>query len=249
MAKNKRVLILGGTGEATALANKIEKIPGIEAIASFAGRTRQHINLSIASRTGGFGGAPGLADYLRWEQIDVLIDATHPFAAQISINAAVAAHECGIPRLMLSRPAWKKAPGDHWLEVESNQAAANILPGLAARIFLTIGRQELVTYTHLKDIWFLMRMIDPPEPGATVPPGKLLLARGSFSLESERELLQEYQIGAIVSKNSGGETTYAKIIAARELRLPVVMVQRPPIPEGEKVADVKSVMAWLEEKL
>ncbi|MCL1474643.1 cobalt-precorrin-6A reductase [Argonema antarcticum] len=257
MTNNKRVLILGGTGEAAAIAAKIEEIPGVDAIASFAGRTQQPVTLRnpvslrnrVSIRTGGFGGAAGLADYLREERIDFLIDATHPFAAQISFNAAKAADESNIPRLMLVRPAWEKVPGDNWIEVESNQAAANVLPGLAERIFLTIGRQELSIYTHLKDIWFLMRMIDPPAPDVPVPPGKLLLERGPFSLESERSLLQEYKIGAIVSKNSGGDATYPKMIAARELGIPVVMVQRPSVPEGEKVADFKSVVEWLEKKL
>jgi precorrin-6A/cobalt-precorrin-6A reductase len=249
MTKNKRVLILGGTGEAAVLAAKIAAIPGIDAIASFAGRTREPITLTTPSRRGGFGGATGLANYLRQEGIDCLIDATHPFAAQISFNAAQAASDCGIPRLMLSRPAWEKVSGDNWIEVENNQAAANILPGLAPRIFLTIGRQELASYAHLNNIWFLMRMIDPPEPDAIVPIGKLLLERGPFSLQSERSLLQEYKIGAIVSKNSGGDATYAKIIAARELGITVVMVQRPPVPEGEKVADVQSVLVWLEKRL
>ncbi|WP_407676144.1 cobalt-precorrin-6A reductase [Planktothrix mougeotii] len=248
MTNNKRVLILGGTGEAAALAAKIGEIPGVDAIASFAGRTKEHITLTTPSRTGGFGGATGLANYLRQEGIDFLIDATHPFAAQISFNAAKAALDCDIPRLMLSRPAWEKVPGDHWIEVESNQAAANILPGLAERIFLTIGRQELASYAHLKDIWFLMRMIDSPEADTPTPTGKLLLERGPFSLESDRSLLQDYQIGAIVSKNSGGDATYPKIIAARELGITVVMVQRPPVPEGEKVADIKSVVAWLEKR-
>ncbi|WP_017303526.1 cobalt-precorrin-6A reductase [Spirulina subsalsa] len=245
----KRVLILGGTGEASALAGKIEAIPGVEAIASLAGRTKDPITLTTPSRQGGFGGATGLANYLRREGIDFLIDATHPFAAQISFNAAQAASDCGIPRLMLSRPAWEKVPGDHWIEVESNQGAADILPGFAERVFLTIGRQELPTYAHLKDIWFLMRMIDPPPSNANIPPGQLLLARGPFSLESERSLLQDYQIGGLVSKNSGGHATYAKIIAARELGITVIMVKRPPVPEGEKVADVQSVLAWLETRL
>lgn len=245
MSNDKRVLILGGTGEAAALAAKIDEIPGVDAIASFAGRTQQPISLTTTSRSGGFGGVTGLADYLRQERIDFLIDATHPFAARISFNAAKAADECNIPRLMLIRPAWKAVPGDNWIEVESNQAATNVLPGLAKRIFLTIGRQELPVYAYLKDIWFLMRMIDSPEPDMPVPPGKLLLQRGPFSLESERSLLQEYQIGAIVSKNSGGDATYPKIIAARELGLPVVMVQRPSSPGGEKVADVESALYWV----
>jgi precorrin-6A/cobalt-precorrin-6A reductase len=251
----KRVLILGGTGEAAVLATKIEQIPGVEAIASFAGRTEQRNRVSsrnpvspknpVSIRTGGFGGAAGLAAYLREERIDLLIDVTHPFAAQISFNASQAADECGIPRLMLVRPAWEKQPGDNWISVASNQAAAEVLPGLAERIFLTIGRQEISAYAHLKDIWFLMRMIDPPAADVPVPPGNLLLERGPFSLAEERSLLSAYQIGAIVSKNSGGDATYAKIIAARELGIPVVMVQRPSVPEGEKVADVDSVLEWL----
>lgn len=249
MTNHKRVLILGGTAEAAALTAKINQIPGVDAIASLAGRTQQPISLSKTSRIGGFGGATGLADYLREERIDFLIDATHPFAAQISFHAAKAADECNIPRLMLVRPAWEALPGDNWIEVENHQAAANILPGLAERIFLSIGRQELPAYAHLKDIWFLMRAIDPPAPDVPIPPGKLILQRGPFSLEDERSLLREYKIGAIVSKNSGGDASYAKTIAARELGLPIVMLQRPPIPEGEKVADIKSVIAWLDKQL
>lgn len=247
MGRNKKVLILGGTGEAKILASKMEEIKGISAIASFAGRTKEHITLTTPCRTGGFGGVRGLVDYLRQESIDCVIDATHPFASQISFNAAQATSECSIPRLMLIRPAWEKVEGDRWIEVESHQEATNILPQLAQRVFLTIGRQELAIYAYLKDIWFLMRMIDPPEP--PIPKGKLLLQRGPFSLESERELLQKYRIGAIVSKNSGGDATYPKIIAARELGITVVMVQRPPIPKGEKVADVESVITWLENRL
>lgn len=247
MNHKKRVLILGGTTEATTLATQINQIPGVEAIASLAGRTQQPVTQTnpVSFRIGGFGGVAGLANYLRQEHIDLLIDATHPFAAQISFNAAQAASKSGIPRLMLIRPAWKPVLGDDWIEVNTNQAAAQTLPGLAERIFLTIGRQELPAYAHLKNIWFLMRMIDPPAPDLPIPPGQLILQRGPFSLESERSLLQKHQIGAIVSKNSGGDATYAKIIAARELGLPIVMVQRPPVPEGETVADVESVLSWV----
>ncbi len=259
----KRVLILGGTGEAAVLATKIEQIPGVEAIASFAGRTQPPVfpNPRVSTRIGGFGGVNGLVNYLRQKRIDILIDVTHPFAAQISFNAAQAADECGIPRLMLVRPAWEKQPEDNWISVANNQAAAEVLPGLAKRVFLTIGRQELSTYAHLsaphlsahlsahlKDIWFLMRMIEPPAADVPVPTGKLLLEKGPFSLTHERALLQAYQIGALVSKNSGGDATYAKIIAARELKIPVVMVQRPPLPEGEKVANVESVLEWLKKR-
>jgi precorrin-6A/cobalt-precorrin-6A reductase len=186
---------------------------------------------------------------LRKQQIDGLIDATHPFAAQISFNAAAAAAEVGIPHLMLIRPAWERTEGDRWIEVDDHEAAAATLPDLAQRIFLTIGRQELAAFAHLQDLWFLMRMIDPPLPDAAVPPGKLLLERGPFSLDEERSLLKQYQIGAIVSKNSGGDATYAKIIAARELGIPVVMIQRPPIPPGDSVADIESALAWLKNTL
>ncbi|SKB13529.1 Precorrin-6A reductase [Planktothrix sp. PCC 11201] len=247
MNHKKRVLILGGTTEAVAIATQINQIPGVEAIASLAGRTQQPVTQTnpVSFRIGGFGGIAGLANYLRQEHIDLVIDATHPFAAQISFNAAQAASECGIPRLMLIRPPWQEVLGDDWIEVDTNQLAAKTLPGLAERIFLTIGRQELPAYAHIKNIWFLMRMIDPPETDLPIPPGQLILQRGPFSLESERSLLQKYQIGAIVSKNSGGNATYAKIIAARELGLPVVMVKRPPVPEGETVTDVESVLSWV----
>jgi precorrin-6A/cobalt-precorrin-6A reductase len=249
MANPKRVLILGGTGDATELAARAAEIPGVEVITSLAGRTRQPVVPSENTRSGGFGGVAGLTDYLREQQIDVLIDATHPFAAQISFNAADAAATVGIPHLMLIRPAWKRTAGDRWIEVDTHEAAATVLPGIAQRIFLTIGRQELAAFAHLQDLWFLMRMIDPPLPDAVVPPGKLLLKRGPFSLDEERSLLQQYEIGAIVSKNSGGDATYAKIIAARELAIPVVMIQRPIVPSGDTVADVENALAWLKNRL
>jgi precorrin-6A/cobalt-precorrin-6A reductase len=255
----KRVLILGGTGEAAELTTKIEQIPGVEAIASFAGRTEQINRVSlknsvapnppVATRIGGFGGVNGLIDYLRSQQINFIIDATHPFAAQISFNAAQAADECGIPRLMLVRPAWEQQPGDLWISVASHQAAANILPGLADRIFLSIGRQEIASYAHLKYLWFLMRMISPPAADMPVPTGKIILEQGPFSLAQERSLFLEEQIGAIVSKNSGGDATYSKIIAARELGIPVVMVQRPSRPDGTQVSDIAAVLNWVQKQL
>ncbi len=249
MINDQKVLILGGTGETSALITQINQIPGVSAIASFAGRTELSVTLTKTLRVGGFGGITGLVDYLQTERIDYLIDATHPFAAQISFHAAQAADYCGIPRLMLVRPAWDAIAGDIWIEVKNHQAARDVLPDLAQRIFLTIGRQELLVYADLQELWFLMRMIELPLPNIPIPSGKILLQRGCFSLEHERSLLQEYQIGAIVSKNSGGDATYSKIMAARELRLPVVMIKRPPFPEGEQVPDVNSVITWLKTKL
>ncbi|WP_058995081.1 cobalt-precorrin-6A reductase [Leptolyngbya sp. NIES-2104] len=241
----KRLLILGGTTEATQLATQAAKIPSLEVISSLAGRTQQPINPTGTVRSGGFGGVEGLVHYLQDQQIDLLIDATHPFAAQISWNAATAVDRVSIPRLSIVRPAWESEP--HWIEVESNEAAAAILPNLAQRIFLTIGRQELSTFAHLTDLWFLMRMIDPPK--TVIPPGEVLLARAPFSVEQERAWMQHYQIQAIVSKNSGGDATVSKLIAARELNLPVVMVQRPPMPDGKTVSDVELALLWINQHL
>ena len=246
----KRLLILGGTGDATELAARASQIAEIEVVSSLAGRTQQPFTPKTgAVRIGGFGGAAGLAAFLLDRPIDLLIDATHPFAAQISANAAVAAAECNVPYLMLVRPAWEAVEGDRWIEVASHSEAAKALLGQSQRVFLTIGRQELAAFAGLDAIWFLMRAIDPPALNTPVPNGKLLLARGPFTLEDERKLLLEYQIDTIVSKNSGGSATYAKIVAARELGIPVVMVQRPQIPNVEQVADVEGAIAWLIKQL
>ncbi|MFM5890988.1 MAG: cobalt-precorrin-6A reductase [Dolichospermum sp.] len=242
-----RVLILGGIGDAIKLTAKVANIPDIEAIASLAGSTRKP-NLPVGNvRIGGFGGVAGLTTYLREMHIDLLIDATHPFADQISANAATAAQEVGIPRLMVIRPPWEKLEGDNWLEVENNLAAAAALSksNQSKRVFLTIGRQEIATFANLAEIWFLMRMIDPPAANVILPPGLIISDRGPFNLEQEQGILLKYNIDTIVSKNSGGSATYPKIIAARKLGIKVVMVKRPPIPPGEQVPDVESAVQWL----
>ena len=241
----KRVLILGGTGDASALAAKASTLPGVEVRVSLAGRTPQPLPIAGIVRIGGFGGVAGLTQYLRDEAIDLLIDATHPFAAKISFNAAAAAAELGMPRLMLVRPAWDSVPGDQWIDVESIAAAADALEGQAKRVFLTIGRQQLALFARLHEIWFLMRLINQPEPDAVVPEGLLLFSQGPFDLTAERQLLMQHEIDTIVTKNSGGSATYAKIIAARELGIKVVMVRRPTIPQGEQVQDVEGAFAWL----
>ncbi|MGL5059643.1 MAG: cobalt-precorrin-6A reductase, partial [Microcoleus sp.] len=198
----KRLLILGGTGDAARLAARVSQIPEIEAITSLAGRTQQPATVAGAVRIGGFGGADGLVQYLQNCSIDLLIDATHPFADRISLNAAVAAAKCQIPHLMLVRPPWQQIEGDRWIEVDSHAAAVRVLSQQSQRVFLTIGRQELGAFSGLDNIWFLMRSIDPPAPEIQLPSGNLLLAKGPFSLESELHLLQEYQIDTVVSKNS-----------------------------------------------
>lgn len=244
-----RVLILGGTGDAAELAAKVATIQGLEAITSLAGRTREPSVPLGDLRVGGFGGVAGLASYLRVMQIDLLVDATHPFATQISFNAADAATEVGVPRLMLIRRPWEKGSSDRWIEVDSVEAAAASIANQAQRVFLTVGRQELATFAHLEEIWFLMRMIDPPTDDALVPPGVILCDRGPFTLNNERQILIHNKIDTIVSKNSGGDATKDKIIAARELGVNVVMVNRPAIPPGEQVTDVDGALAWLFDKL
>ncbi len=244
----KRVLILGGTGDAAAAIAQIAALPQVETIASLAGRTpKPNIPGSGQVRMGGFGGVTGLVAFLRDEKIDLLVDATHPFAAQISRNAAEAGLIVGIPRVLLNRPGWTKQADDRWIEVADHAAAAAILPGLAERVFLTIGRQELAAFADLTQLWFLMRMITPP--GLSIPPGEVILQQGPFSVADEIALMRKYQVAAIVSKNSGGPATYAKIIAARELNLPVVMIPRPLLPEGEVVQDVTAVVDWVRRQL
>jgi precorrin-6A/cobalt-precorrin-6A reductase len=240
-----RVLILGGTGDAANLAAKLALIPSVFVISSLAGRTSHPLSLLGAVRSGGFGGISGLVAYLKAERINALIDATHPFAQQISWHAAQAAQETGMPYLRLARPAWQKTQEDNWIEVETIEAAVCAVPTSAQRVFLTIGRQQLAPFAALPQVWFLMRSIDPPEAKLPIPNGELLLDRGPFSLEQEQQLLQEYQIDVLVSKNSGGDATYSKIIAARELQIPVVMVQRPVMPAGETTTDVEGAIAWL----
>ena len=243
----KKVLILGGTGDAVKLAARLVTIPNLEVISSLAGRTKKPAALVGQVRSGGFGGVQGLVAYLQANFIDYVIDATHPCAGQITNNAAIATQQTNTPYVMLVRPQWERVAGDNWIEVETVAAAAAAIPKSVQRVFITSGRQQLEPFLARSQglrTWYLIRAIDPPE--LTLPHSQLILDRGPFSLESERQLLQQYQIEAIVSKNSGGEATYAKIIAARELRIPIIMVQRPPLPKGEKVSSIEEAIAWLQ---
>jgi precorrin-6A/cobalt-precorrin-6A reductase len=241
-----RVLILGGTGDARRLAS-LATAAGFDVTSSLAGRTAHPTLPEGASRSGGFGGPEGLARYLRDGRFDCLVDATHPFADQISRNAAHAAALAGVPRVLLDRPGWEAVPGDRWIRVWSAEDAASKLTGLASRVFLTIGRQELAAFAHLQGIWFLYRMIDAPAAGEPRLPGLLLLDRGPFSEDDERALMEQHRIEAVVTRDSGGEETYPKIAAARALGLPVVTIGRPPIPPGEVVQTPAEALAWLQE--
>lgn len=245
----KRVLILGGTQEAALLAAQCTQLPGVDVISSLAGRLQRPTLPAGTVRQGGFGGVAGLVEYIREQHIAVLLDATHPFAADISWHAAEAAQVCRIPHLMLVRPPWEPTAADHWLAVASLVEAATLLPAIAQRAFLSIGRQELPVFAQCTHLWFLMRMIEPPASETPLPPGLVLLQRGPFAVADERVLFQTHTIGALVSKNSGGQATAAKLLAARELGIPVVMVQRPALPAGVQVADVAQARLWMQQYL
>ncbi len=196
-------------------------------------------------RVGGFGGAEGLADYLRAEKIDALIDATHPYAATISANAAEAARKTGVPLLTLGRAAWTKVVGDSWVEVATMDEAVRALGQAPRRVFLALGRKELQPFTAAPQHLYLIRSVDPVDPPLAVPHAIYIAARGPFSEAEDRALLKRHRIDAVVAKNSGGSATYGKIAAARTLQLPVIMLARPALPDVPSVATAEEALAWV----
>jgi len=244
-----RVLILGGTTEARGLAARLVGGMGIDVVSSLAGRVASPCMPPGQVRVGGFGGPTGLASWIESHGIQALIDATHPFAATISRNAAAATAASHVPLLALRRPAWVAGEGDRWHEAASLEDAALMLPELGRRHFLTIGRQRVSSFADVSEAWFLVRCIDPPEEPAP-PRMELLLDRGPFSLAAEIALMRSHRVDTVVTKNSGGEATAAKLTAARVLGLPVVMVQRPAPPEGvREVSDVDSAVEWVDAQI
>jgi precorrin-6A/cobalt-precorrin-6A reductase len=240
-----RLLILSGTTEASALAEACASRAGLEVISSLAGRTRAPRALPGEARVGGFGGAEGLARFLRARAIDRLIDASHPFAEQIGRHAEWACRMTGVPRLRLLRPPWQRRADDLWVEVADLAEAARRLPEFGRRAFLTVGHRDLGAFAGLADVWFLIRTIEVP---ARLPLQRALWlqGRGPFPLAAELALLRDHAIDVLVTKASGGEATYAKIAAARELGLPVIMTRRPPPPPGPVVATVAEALDWLD---
>ncbi len=240
-----KVLILGGTSEASELGRALAAEPGIHATISLAGRTQHPAPQPLPSRSGGFGGAEGLARYLVENHVDALVDATHPFAAQMSRNAELAARQTGTALLAIQRPPWRKQPGDCWIEVPEMVAAALALGRTPRRVLLTIGQRELAPFVAAPWHYYVLRSVDAP-PAAQLPPqAEVIAARGPFALDEECALLRERSIDVLVTKNSGGSATEAKLTAARLLDLPVVMVARPPPPIAETVATVREALAWL----
>ncbi|MFF9866420.1 cobalt-precorrin-6A reductase [Streptomyces sp. NPDC013953] len=236
------ILLLGGTTEARRLAESLHGTARVTT--SLAGRVAAPRLPPGEVRIGGFGGAEGLARWLREHQVDAVIDATHPFADTISSNAARAAAEAHVPLLALRRPGWAPVDGDDWHPVDTLAQAAEAARALGRRIFLTTGRMGLASFAHVTDAWFLLRSVDPPEP--PFPPRlEVLLDRGPFTLPGEREVLRRHAIDVLVTKDSGAAATAPKLRAAREAGLPVVLIRRPPAPEGVPVArTVEEAAAW-----
>ncbi|MEV8211346.1 cobalt-precorrin-6A reductase [Streptomyces sp. NPDC079189] len=196
-------------------------------------------------RVGGFGGADGLAEWLRTHRVDALIDATHPFAGTISFHAASAAAAAHVPLLALRRPGWVPVDGDRWHPVGSLDEAAAALPTLGRRVFLTTGRMGLAAFAGLDSLWFLMRSVDAPD-GPHPARMEVLLGRGPFTLDGERELIRRHRLDVLVTKDSGGDATAPKLAAAREAGIPVVVVHRPPVPVGVPVVGTPELAVdWL----
>ena len=245
------LLILGGTGEALRLARAVEAGLGdrLRIVSSLAGSTRNPAKIGGEVRVGGFGGVDGLAGYIRDKDVAFLIDATHPFSAQISEHACLAAAATGTPRLVLARPPWQAEDGDRWHEAADMAAAVALVPGLGARAFLSVGGRSLDFFSGLRESWFLVRLIDAPDDPLPLAGAKLITGRGPFDAASERRLFEQHGIDLVVTRASGGDATKGKIDAARELGLPVVMVRRPAPPPGESVENVEAALDWLKRSL
>jgi len=252
-AARRRLLILGGTGEAAALAEALSGHERIEPITSLAGRTEAPNRPPGTVRIGGFGGLQGLLDYIRDESIDLVVDATHPFAQQITRNATIACWSAEVPLLRLERPAWDPHPDDVWYEVGTLADAAATVPKLGARAFLTVGAGELLPFAGLPQVWFLVRLIEAPKERLPLANYEVVLGRGPFSAAKELRLLERHGIDVVVAKNSGGDATYGKIAAARALGLPVILLRRPTLPPAERpetvVSTVEAALAWIEAQL
>ncbi|KQP32289.1 cobalt-precorrin-6A reductase [Methylobacterium sp. Leaf100] len=237
----KRLLILGGTGEASALVRILP--PGVEATLSLAGRTSAPKVEPVPMRVGGFGGAEGLAAWIAANRITHVIDATHPFAARMGANAAEACARTGTPLLAIRRPAWDSVPGDRWEEVATMEAAATALGPVPRRVFLTVGRQEIGAFAGAPRHTYVVRAVE--SVSLDVPHLTTIAARGPFAEADEAAFMRDQNIEILVSKNSGGPATYGKIAAARDLGVRVIMVVRPPKPDVPSVTDVSGALVWL----
>ncbi len=239
-----RVLLLGGTTEASRLAARFAD-HGVEAVFSYAGRTNAPLAQPLATRVGGFGGVAGLVAYLAQDRITHVVDATHPFAAGMSHNAHAACVQASLPLIRLERPAWQAQAGDHWTLLPRLEDIPAALPDAPARVFLAIGKQQIGLFAAKPQHHYLLRLVDQPEAALPLPDTKVILARGPFDLAGDIALMREHAITHVVAKNAGGIGARAKLDAARALGLPVLMAQRPALPRGTIARNGAEVMTWL----
>jgi precorrin-6A/cobalt-precorrin-6A reductase len=239
-----RILILGGTMEARQLAERLAKRADLEIVMSLAGRTKAPAPQPVPVRSGGFGGAAGLAEYLRQQRVDALIDATHPYANIISANATIAARQTGVPLIALRRPPWCAIAGDRWSEASDVADAVRRLAEQPRRVFVTLGRSELAPLTKAPQHFYLIRSVDSVE--LPLPQVSYLVERGPFREADEHALIRAHAIDAVIAKNSGGTASYGKIAAARALGVEVIMLRRPRPPDGPAVETIDEIIAWLD---
>jgi precorrin-6A/cobalt-precorrin-6A reductase len=239
-----RALILGGTSDANLLANTAARL-GIEAIYSYAGRTEAPASQSLPTRVGGFGGASGLAEYIRQQRITHVVDATHPFAAEISRNAVAACAATGTALIALERAPWEKTAKDTWIEVTDVTAAAAALPERRISVFLAIGRQHLAAFSAKPQHAYTLRFVDPPDGALPLREASVIVSRGPFTLAGDLDLMGSRGIEWVVARNAGGSGARAKIDAARELGLPVIMIARPALPDRQRTESIAEVLAFL----
>jgi precorrin-6A/cobalt-precorrin-6A reductase len=237
-------LILGGTTEATALCRALAEA-GIGGTISFAGRVDRPVRQPLPQRIGGFGGPDGLAAYMRETRVTHLIDATHPFAAQMSCNAVIAAKAAGVPMIALTRAPWAPEPGDRWTRVPDIAGAVAALDGPAQRVMLAVGRMHLADFAPNPQHVYLLRLVDPPKGALPFPQANVVVSRGPFTVEGDLDLMRAHRIDTVVSKNAGGTGAHAKIAAARQLHLPVIMIDRPDVPPRPEAHSVDDVLRWL----
>ena len=241
-----RLLILGGTTEASSLVRRIAERTDLQPVLSFAGRTQSPVAPPIPFRVGGFGGVAGLEAYLAEHGIRAVIDATHPFAAQMSRNAAAACGRLGVPLAVFTRPAWRRQEGDRWTGVADMGAAARALGEQPRRVFLTIGGLQLAAFAEAPQHHYIVRTIDPPDAVRLLPSHRLILARGPFSLVDEIAVMRDEQVDALVTKNSGGAATEAKLSAARALGIEMIVVERPQAGAVPVYETLDGILAWIE---
>lgn len=236
------------------MAGRLAEDSGYRILLSMAGRTLSPVKQPVPMRSGGFGGAAGLTNFIVAEGFDILVDATHPYAARISANAIEAARLAKVPLVALSRPAWQRQPGDIWHSVDTVEQAVTTLGSDGRRMFLALGRQELLPFEAAPQHSYLIRSVDPVEPPLQLPNARYITARGPFVLEDEIRMLEENSIDTVVSKNSGGSASYGKIEAARRLGLPVIMIERPrPLSDahmnGVTVPDITAALTAIRHQL